>query len=169
MVPVYEEFLRQFPDLETLGRARVQKIEKVIFPLGLRWRAALLKQLGKQLAGRGGQVPSNQDELLKLPGVGPYAAAAWLGFHGGKRSVIVDANVVRFICRLTGSRMDGETRRKKWLIQMADILTPARNCKAFNYAILDFTMQICSKKAKCGECPIGAELCIYGLHQIQNS
>jgi adenine-specific DNA glycosylase len=58
--------------------------------------------------------------------------------------------------------MNGETRRDKWLIHLAEQVTPARNVGEFNYALLDFTMEICSKHPKCAQCPVGPRLCAYG-------
>lgn len=163
---VYEAFIKEFNNLDKLGNASVKKIEKIIYPLGLKWRAPLLKKLGSELATKG-NIPTDQESLIKLPGVGPYVSAAWLGFHGGKRSTIIDANVVRFICRITGNSYDGETRRKKWLVDLADSLTPKTKWKEYNYSILDFTMQICTKKPKCNLCPIGIELCKTGAYLLR--
>lgn len=161
-VHVYRDFTKSFPDPIDLASASVSEIEKVIYPLGLRWRAPLLKKLGEALDKLGGEPPSSLEQLLKLPGVGSYAAAAWLSFHGKNRGVIIDANVVRWICRLVDRKCDAETRRKKWLITLADNLTPERGSREFNYAILDFTMEICTTRPRCEICPIGPELCAYG-------
>lgn len=161
-VSVYDQFINRFPEPKDLGSASVKEIETLIYSLGLRWRAPLLKQLGEELDKLGGQPPLSLEQLLKLPGVGPYAAAAWLSFHGGERGVIVDANVVRWICRLIDQKCDAETRRKKWLIQLADKLTPQSNSSEYNYAVLDFTMEICNIPPKCSICPVGAEFCAYG-------
>ena len=75
----------------------------------------------------------------------------------------MDANVVRLICRLVGRDWDGETRRKKWLREMADRLTPHKKVEDFNYALLDFTMTVCTPSLPhCDRCPLGAEVCQYG-------
>ena len=161
VVPVYSEFIKIFPTPVDLANASVDEIEKVIFSLGLRWRAPLIQRLGIQLTQLEGKIPREKAELLKLAGVGPYVAAAWLSFHGSKRGTIIDANVVRFICRLIDQPMDGETRRKKWLLEIVENMTPIRAWKSYNYAILDFTMQICSKRPKCEICPIGYKHCKY--------
>lgn len=161
-VSVYQLFINSYPNPGDLARAPVKEIEKIIFPLGLRWRAPLLKKLGEELNRLGGTPPSSLDLLLELPGVGPYAAAAWLSFHGGRRGVIVDANVVRWICRMVGRKCDAETRRKRWLIQLADRLTPSHGSAEYNYAVLDFTMEICATRPKCVICPVGPRLCAYG-------
>jgi A/G-specific adenine glycosylase len=161
-INVYKKFTRTFPDAIDLASAPVSKIEEIIYPLGLRWRAPLLKQLGEALDSLGGEPPATLEQLLKLPGVGAYAAAAWLSFHGNGRGVIIDANVVRWICRLVDRKCDAETRRKKWLIKLANDLTPERGSREFNYAILDFTMEICTTRPRCERCPIGPEFCAYG-------
>jgi A/G-specific adenine glycosylase len=162
VVPVYRAFLRRFRTTSALANASLAEIQAIIYPLGLRWRAPLLKELGRELAARKDLPPANLESLKSLPGVGPYAAAAWLGFHGGQRAVIVDANVVRLLCRLVGTAMDGETRRKKWLIELADRLTPQSDWKEYNYAVLDFTMQVCTRKPACRTCPL-KEHCRYGM------
>ena len=166
---VYEQFIAKFPETSDLARASIEEIEKVIYPLGLRWRAPLLKRLGEELDKLGGEPPESLEQLIKLPGVGPYAAAAWLGFHGGKRAVIVDANVVRWLCRMVDQRCNAETRRKKWMVQLAGSLTPERRWDEYNYAVLDFTMEICTTRPRCSVCPIGPELCIYGRKVLANT
>jgi len=166
VLPVYVSFIEKFPTPIKLANARISAIEKSIYPLGLIWRAPWLKKLGQELAARDGEIPTTLEELKKLPSVGDYIAAAWLGFHGGKRAVIVDANVVRWLCRMIGEPYDGETRRQKWLIELADSLTPRKDCKAYNYAVLDLTMQICTAHPQCGRCPIGAKFCKYGSSQV---
>lgn len=166
-VPVYLNFIARFPEPPDLEAADLAEIEQIIYPLGLRWRAPLIKKLGESLAARDGQIPGNLEELMSLPAVGSYAAAAWLSFHGRKRAVIIDANVVRLICRLVNRPMDGETRRKKWLIELADLLTPARNWKQYNYAILDFTMQVCTKVPRCPVCPL-LPYCRFGQEHMDD-
>src|SRR5690606_32850656 len=83
VVQVYENFLVRFPTLLSLAESSVEDIEKIIYPLGLLWRAPILKRLGEQLTATNGEIPPTAD-ILKLPGVGAYVAAAWLGFHGGR-------------------------------------------------------------------------------------
>lgn len=161
MVGVYNLFVSRYPEPSDLAKAPLEEIEELIYPLGLRWRVPLIRQLGESL-DRLGIVPDTLEGLLDLPGVGPYAAAAYLGFHGGRRGVIVDANVVRWLCRLIDRPYDGETRRKRWLIELADAVTPHRNWKEFNYAVLDFTMQVCGKVPRCPVCPVGPDLCLTG-------
>lgn len=168
VVKVYECFVETFPEPVDLANAPVEDIERLVYPLGLRWRAPLLKVLGQQLYESNGRIPRTIEELTSLSGVGTYVASAWLSFHGGRRSTIIDANVVRWLCRLVDQPMDGETRRKKWLIELAELFTPTRNYKEYNYAVLDFTMQICTTRPLCTQCPIGAKYCKFGRKQLMN-
>lgn len=166
VIPVYRRFINRFPTLQEFARASEAEIEEIIYPLGLRWRVPLLAALGRRLYDSGG-LPDTVDELIDLPGVGPYVAAAWMSLHAGLRGVLVDANTVRWMCRLVGREYDGETRRKKWLIYLADRLTPYQGARTYNYALLDFTMTICGPgEPRCSICPIGPRLCEYGRQKL---
>jgi len=160
VVPVYLNFVRVFPNPTSLAQTNIPDIEKVIAPLGLRWRAKFLHELGKELVA-GGSVPADLVSLRKLPGVGPYAASAYLSFHVGRRVPIVDSNVVRFYGRFFGFRTGPETRRDKQLFELADSVTPKRTFKRFNYAIIDFTRAICRPKPLHDICPVAKRCAFY--------
>lgn len=166
VVPVYYRFTERFPTVQHLVEADEREVEDIMRPLGLLWRVPLVKALGAHLYERG-QLPSTLDELVELPGVGPYAAAAYLSFHGRGRGVLIDSNVVRWLARLTGRPYDAETRRKRWMRELADRITPHQNVRAFNYALLDFTMMICTPGTpQCPVCPLGPELCVFGRARL---
>jgi A/G-specific adenine glycosylase len=162
VVPVYERFTKRYPTPLQLANADEEELALLMRPLGLLWRVPLLKAMGTAL-GALGRIPRTLDGLMALPGVGPYAAAAYFSFHGGGRGVLIDSNVVRFLARLTGRPFDAETRRKRWVRELADRLTPHRTVRAFNYALLDFTMNVCTPGVpKCEVCPLNTGLCEYG-------
>jgi A/G-specific adenine glycosylase len=158
----YSKFVLRYHDPSQLADAEISEIEELVRPLGLPQRAHQLQKLGMALSKRKGVPPEKFEDLLKLPGIGPYAAAAYLSFHRGHRATIIDANVVRWICRLVDYDYDGETRRKKWFIALATRLTPRKEVRAYNFAVLDFTIDVCSPRPKCSRCPIGAAYCQYG-------
>ena len=158
----YCEFRDRFPTPAAFAAASEEEVRQVTSSLGLHWRAPLLKEAASIIAENGGKPPEDSGELTALPGIGPYAAAAWLSLHRGKRAVIVDNNVARWLCRMMGRPYDAETRRKRWLRELADELTPARVFRDYNYAVLDFTMHMCRPaKPRCHECPL-LELCEFG-------
>lgn len=161
---MFSEFQRRYPSAKRFGQTTAAEIASLIAPLGLRWRAPLLHQLAGEIGRRHGRLPREQEQLENLPGVGPYAAAAALSLHDDQRAVIIDANVVRVLCRLVGRPYDGETRRKRWLIDLAGQLTPQRAFRDYNYALLDLAMAVCLPKTpSCCECPLRA-VCETGAH-----
>ncbi len=152
---MFEDVRVAYPTALALVHAGPDAAAEITKRTGLHWRGPLLYRTAEAVAARGGTPPESLTELLTLPGVGPYAASAWLSLHRGKRAVIIDNNVARWLSRLEGRPYDAETRRKKWVADFAEQLTPTRAFRAYNYAVLDFTMQICVPgRPRCGECPI---------------
>ena len=166
VVPVFDELMRRYPSARRFAKASAHDITKLVAPLGLHWRAALLHRLALRIGDLGGRLPRSQVELEELPGVGPYAAAAALSLHGGVRATIVDSNVVRVLARLTGRDYDGETRRQGWVRDLAETLTPEHDFHRFNYALLDLSMLVCKPSTpRCDRCPLGA-MCVTGRSVI---
>lgn len=157
---VYSEFVRRYPDPECLVREKPGQLREVIGSLGLHWRMPLIVQLAEKLK-TSGEVPSSLEELKTLPGVGPYAASAYLSMHRDVRALIIDSNVVRWLGRVLGVPTDPETRRKAWLRDVVDTLTPKRAFRDFNYAMLDLSMKVCRPRPECARCPLPATLCAY--------
>lgn len=149
---IFNSFFEKFPDSRSLSEGPEGEILKEIHSLGLLWRAKKLKELGKSILGG---IPDSLPRLMKLPGVGLYAAGAYLSFHRGVRASIPDSNSVRIICRYFGIEGLREPRRDPLFLELCDKITPRGNFKIFNYAILDFGRNICTpKKPLCGECPL---------------
>ena len=163
VVPVWIEFSARYPTPDDLVNAPAGEPEDLIKPLGLRWRAPLIRSLARNLAGH--NVPRDPQELEKLPGVGRYVAAAHASFHGNRRAVIVDANVVRLISRMVGRDYGPETRRDRWLNTLAEHMTPLRAFRGYNYGILDLSMTVCTRNPSCHECPV-IKFCAYGWNKL---
>lgn len=161
VVAVYQEFKERFPEPSSLSIATVHEIEAIIASLGLRWRARFLSELGKKLADRGGNIPIDFVQLQDLPGVGPYAAAAYLSLHRGERVPILDSNVVRFYGRFFGFDTGPETRRDKTILELAEHITPKRAFTDFNYGLIDFTRAICKPKPNHETCPVADRCSFY--------
>jgi len=164
---VYRHIVTYYPEPDDLASLSLEEIADMLYPLGLRWKAPLLKALAAEIVGRKGRIPEDQESLEQLPGVGPYVAAAFLSLHLGRRALIIDSNTVRFICRYTGRTCDGETRRKKWVRDLLDALAPNHGVRTFNYALLDFCREICRPRSPlCMQCPL-RENCAFFRNQKQ--
>lgn len=121
--------------------------------LGLPIRDEQFLALNRAIVAAG--LPTEKAALMRLPGVGDYIASAFISLHLGKRAALVDANTVRVYGRFFGFETDPETRRKRWLIELAEQITPARVSRDYNYAIIDFSREMCTpRKPQHEVCPL---------------
>ena len=102
--------------------------------------------------------PTDYEALISVYGIGHYTASAYLSLHMNVRAVLIDSNVSRWLARFSGNEKPHDVRHCPWLWKFADELTPARDFKEYNYAVLDFTMNVCKPgKPKCEVCPLAAK------------
>lgn len=150
---VHDAFFRQFSSPAALGSASVAEVEGAMYSLGLSWRAKFLTQLGRRLHELGA-VPETREEIESLPGAGPYVAGAFLALHRNRHATFVDANVVRLLGHYFGFGWDGETRRKRWFLDLVDrLFDHPYEPREFGYAVLDFTREVCSRTPDHEACP----------------
>lgn len=160
---VYCILLHKFPDIASLAAASVDEIRQAIHSLGLAHRADTVKKMAIEIMERhDGHIPESLDELLKLPGIGPYAAHALFTYAYGRDVVAVDANVVRLFVRFFGLKVLAKrphTDKDIW--KLAQELVPQGLGKEFNLALLDVSNTVCrTRKPRCDICPL-ASLCAY--------
>lgn len=134
--------------------------------LGLLKREKRLKALAEILVKQ--KIPEDKKDLLKLPGVGNYIASAYRSLHLGKRDVIIDSNVVRILGRFFVFSTDSETRRKRWLIEFVDQITPIKKFMDFNYGLIDFTRRICKTTPLCNRCVLRRKCNYYQIIVLKN-
>ena len=114
VVPYYHGFLSKFPDVGVLAKSRLQEVLKVWENLGYYSRARHIHEAAKEIVERyNGRIPDSMKELRRLPGIGPYIAAAILCFAFGRQVPTVEANVNRVLCRLFGIRTALEHARTR--------------------------------------------------------
>lgn len=159
-MPVYDEYVRRYPGPGELARESAEGLYGVVGTLGLRWRVPLMLRMA-ELITDAGSVPKSLPELTALPGVGPYAAGAFLSMHSGVRALIIDSNVVRWLGRVLELETGPETRRQAWFIAIVEKLTPRRAFREFNYAMLDLAMTVCKPRPRCRLCPLARGLCTF--------
>jgi len=164
VVPVYEQFCSEFPDVETLARANQDAVEKILRPLGLKWRVPAFTMMAREVVEKyNSRVPDNREELISLPGVGEYVAGAVLTIAYGKSEWLVDSNIVRIFKRYFGIRTSREGRRDKHVIEMAKIYVSGKEPGRATMGILDITALICKPgRPECERCPLRIH-CHYAL------
>ncbi len=163
VVSVYQKFLKRFPDPQTLASAPKRDVQKLLEPLGLRWRATMITKMGSSLVRNfDGEIPHSREELLTLPGVGAYAADAVLCYAYGEKVVPVDSNVCRVLRRIFNLHSKGEARRNRiFLGKVAELPVPKRLAKEFNWGLIDFGAAICTPRTpSCPLCPLN-KICLY--------
>ncbi len=165
VLPVYNNFLKKYPDEKSLAREKLIIIEKRIRSLGLKWRADRLKSMATFLCEHKLFEDADINKIKKIPGVGDYTGAAILIYFYNKRAVPVDSNTVRFFERVYDQDFSGEARRNKNLRMMMDRLVPEKEKASveFNEAFLDFMRKVCTpEKPLCNECALAeVDICIY--------
>lgn len=152
---VFVQIRKRYPTAESLARATADEVPLLTASLGLHRRGEQLVRIATAVAARGGSPPDDLSELRRYRGVGMYTAAAWLSLHRGRRAAIVDANVARWLSRMTGGPYNRDPRHLRWVLELADGLTPQRAFRDYNYAVLDFTMTVCTPRhPSCAACPM---------------
>ncbi len=151
----FRKFTQTWPDFVALAAAEDADVMAAWAGLGYYARARnLLKCARVVVAEHDGQLPDTEAELLTLPGVGPYTAAAIAAIAFGKKAVVVDANIERVVSRLFA--ISTPLPRSKPAIRAAmDGITPDLRAGDFAQAMMDLGAGICSVRApSCLLCPI---------------
>jgi A/G-specific adenine glycosylase len=151
----YEEFLRRFPTVEKLARAREASVLAAWSGLGYYRRARMLHAAAKVVVRqRGGKFPATASELRDLPGIGRYTAAAIASIAFGEPVAVVDGNVERVLQRFLGRRLAGQDF---WL--KAEALLDQGRPGDFNQAMMELGAIVCSPRGPaCLACPV-VEFC----------
>lgn len=94
VAPLYRAFIKKFPSCRALARAPFSEVLRAWQGLGYNRRARFLHNASKIIAQKyGGAIPHSQDELAKLPGIGPYTATAILAFAYNKPAICIETNI----------------------------------------------------------------------------
>jgi A/G-specific adenine glycosylase len=162
--PYFLKFTRQWPDFAALAAAEDADVMAAWAGLGYYSRARnLIKCAREVVAEHGGQLPDSETDLLKLPGIGPYTAAAIVAIAFNRRAVVVDANVERVVSRLFA--ISTPLPFAKPLIREAtDAITPHVRAGDFAQAMMDLGAGLCSVKApSCMRCPVQPDCDAFGM------
>jgi len=153
----FQNFIKEFPDVEALAHASLDKVLKQWEGMGYYSRARNLHKGAIYVVDfHQGTIPSTPQELLKIPGIGPYTSAAIASFAFGKQKGVVDGNIMRVLTRFLGIEESIQsTRVQRNLQEIADQFVPKNNSASYNKGIMDLGATICLPKSpKCLECPI---------------
>lgn len=154
-------FLEVFPSVYHLAQASNGTMLRQWQGMGYNSRALRLRDAAKAIVDlHEGIIPSDPDELRKLPGVGPYTSAAIACFAYNKRVVVLDVNVRRVYSRLVSRQITTlDVEHDDVLHEFALRVIPERRSSQWHHAVMDLGATICTaRKPACNACPL-SDLC----------
>jgi A/G-specific adenine glycosylase len=172
VVDHYRAFLQRFPSIISLALADEQDVLAEWSGLGYYRRARMLHKAAQFVASQfNGNLPPAADELKKLPGIGAYTAAAIASIAHGEAVAVVDGNVERVLCRLSGwnlgSRAGGAELRRQIDALASQLVDPARPGD-HNQAIMELGATVClPRNPQCRLCPFSAVCKTRGEHKTR--
>lgn len=156
VIPKYEAFLAAFPTLRDLAAAEPAAIIRLWAGMGYNRRAVHLHALARRVADEhGGRLPETAAELRRLPGVGPYTAAAVACFAFGERVPALDTNIHRVLSRV----VNGVSAPSRAAVALqGGALLPADDAvispSDWQQALMDVGATVCNaRRPDCPRCP----------------
>ena len=154
VIPYYERWLSQFPDVFTLAAADRQTILKAWEGLGYYARARNLHKTAQILANDyQGQFPTQLEEWLALPGIGRTTAGGILSHAFNQATPILDGNVKRVLARLIALSVPPTDALDELWALSTQLIDPQRG-RDFNQAVMDLGATVCTRgRPACAQCP----------------
>jgi A/G-specific adenine glycosylase len=96
VMPFYENFIKKFPDIAALAKAKTGDILRAWQGLGYNRRALALQKLASEVITKyNGRLPNDRAALEALPGIGPYTAGAIRTFAFNEPEIFIETNIRR--------------------------------------------------------------------------
>lgn len=153
VIPYYEKFMTRFASVEKLAEAPESEVLKYWSGLGYYSRARNIHKTAKAISNN--TFPQTVDELLELPGLGPYTARAIASIAFDVPVGVLDGNVIRILSRVTGSPIQHwKSEGRKTLQHLADQLAQSQQASILNQAMMELGATVCTpQKPTCIQCP----------------
>ncbi len=184
VIPYYERWMRELPDVHALAKAPSEKIHKLWEGLGYYTRVRNMQKAAQVIvAQHGGVFPKNFDDVLALPGIGRYTAGAICSIAFDQPAPILDGNVIRVLTRvfaICANAREKETNARLWklaeqLVQEAErsggqpcpqllrnseatenlAVRCSGACSALNQSLMELGALVCTpRQPQCVSCPL---------------
>lgn len=157
VIPYFERFMQHLPDVEALSQADEDTLLLLWQGLGYYSRVMNLRKAARMIMDEyRGEIPSSREELLLLPGIGPYTAGAVASIAFGEKAAAVDGNVLRVYTRILDCHEDIQKEKTKRLVAArATEDMPDDRPGDFNQSLMELGAMIClPQNPLCGECPV---------------
>ncbi|MEI7494616.1 MAG: A/G-specific adenine glycosylase, partial [Alphaproteobacteria bacterium] len=164
----FSKFLERWPTIQDLAAASQDELMQCWQGLGYYSRARNLHKTAKIITDEHhGVIPNSYQSLIKLPGLGPYTAAAIASIAFKEPIIAIDTNVNRVLCRLFAISSEA-TMQKAHIQEVANALTHSNRSGEISQALMDIGSTLCkSKNPKCNDCFLKSD-CLAYLQKLQN-
>jgi A/G-specific adenine glycosylase len=160
VIPAHRAWLDRWPSPAALAAEPAGEAVRQWGRLGYPRRALRLHETARIVTARhGGEIPATRDELLALPGIGAYTAAAVATFAFGRRHAVLDTNVRRVLTRLASGQEFPGAQPSAAEYRLAESLLPADPAIAgrWSVAVMELGALTCTAaRPACGQCPVAA-------------
>ena len=164
VLPVWEAWLDRWPTPADLAADSPGEAVRAWGRLGYPRRAPRLHRAAVAITEEhDGEVPSDREALLRLPGVGSYTAAAVASFAFGRREVVLDTNVRRVLARVDGGVAHPAAGQTLAEVVAATTFVPDEPAVAARWAVavMELGALVCvARSPRCDACPL-QELCAW--------
>lgn len=158
VIPYYQRFLEQLPDIEALARVPEEQLLKLWEGLGYYTRAKNLQKAARMMMEQhSGRFPENFDAIRALPGIGPYTAGAIGSIAFELPAPAVDGNVLRVLARLTCCPDDiARPDVKAGMTRLLGAIFPKSRRGDFTQSVMELGATVCLPNGApdCAACPI---------------
>lgn len=162
VIPYYNRFMAELPDVSALAEAKEERLMKLWEGLGYYSRARNLQKAAQIILSKhGGAFPGSYEEILALPGIGPYTAGAVASIAFGLPVPAVDGNVLRVFTRLTEDYRDiAQPPFKTEVSEALQSVYPQDQCGDFTQSLMELGAVVCKPNGQplCTVCPL-SHLC----------
>ena len=155
VIPFFNKFLKAFPNLKKLSKAKLEKVYKLWQGLGYYSRAKNLLNTAKLAQSKyKGKLPADFETLKSFPGIGDYTASAIMAIAFNKDFIGIDGNVERLVARLFGYKNNKKNFKNSIFLKLQEIKSQNKFSE-FAQALMEIGALICSpKNPKCNVCPL---------------
>ncbi len=145
-----ENLMKKFKDIDRIINAKIEEIEKEIYPVGFyKQKAKYIKEIARYFKKNG--PPKSFEELIKLPGVGRKIARIYEIYALGKDEIAVDTHVHRITNRIFGK----DFKKPKEVEEFLKKTFPKEVWREINWIFVGFGQTVClPRNPRCEECPI---------------
>lgn len=172
VIDYYNRFIREIKDMKTLANISEEKLLKLWEGLGYYSRARNLQKCAIELVSKNkNNLPKSKEELLSLPGIGPYTAGAILSIAYLQKEPAIDGNVLRVLSRVYKDKRDMLNKNvRKEYEEILKKLMSNYLARDFTESLIELGALIClpNTTPKCLSCPLNQTCLAFLDNEVLN-